>query len=277
MSYRGLREVKPVIEDEGEGEEEIVQKKKAEEDEVDGGEDHDDNVNQLALQVDALNISYKLEVVELMYHVTRSTANLDNILKEGFQHNRAHCAEYDGPLLRSDAPAGIFFTITRYHGYNHVDHMPTITQYPRETYHPEGLYPRIAVLLADMKLATDYSLFLIKEATTPEFQNKETLQLHVAFIHKSRKADLKWAKRYLTPLDSSVNGIMYFQENRRWMAPSQKQYEKCDLWTNVFLVPAESDRLLGPLKTAVVGYVEKRTSNYKFKKKGKYKEPLKRY
>lgn len=270
MSYRSAGKVKAGIEDASD--EEIVQKIRAENDDVNVEEDSDEEINQVAEQFNnCVKIKYVSEVVEHMYHVTRSTAHYKNILKEGFHHKRAHCRGYDGELLHCDAPAGIFFAVTRYHGSNNEFYMPSITQYPRESSHPEGFYPRIAVRLDSLKLETEYFMFWIKEATTPPCQKVKTNQLHVAFIHESRRDALEWARVFLTPLDTSLNGIMYFEDKRRWKAPTQKQPGECDLWTNVFLVPAESDHLLSALSTAVVGYVEKRTSNYKFKKRGAIK------
>lgn len=226
------------------------------------------DVNALAAGVMSIKLEYDLEGINLFYHVTNSKLAFEKILVEGLQSFQAKCQIYDGKLTAREAPSGIFFTVTRYDRGDHS--LPTITQYPRDGNDGQK-YPRIAIRIEKLNLE-DYHLFLVQQPCHPPNAKKQTLQLHVAFIHNTRETHLAWAEKHLFPLDKTDNGIFELQ-GKQWFAPKMKQSATCDVWTNVFLVPSliddNLDTLLPLMRTAIYGEPKRSTSNVKFKSKSK--------
>lgn len=197
------------------------------------------------------NLGYKLEKVQKIYHVSRSNKAMKDIKENGFKVYAADDANYDGLLATNGAPTGVFFCSTL---YNKV--LPTITMYPRppigETFKGNH-YPRVAVDLQSMDAHNDYNLYLVKDPTTPANQtiDRRTLHVHIAMIHINNVEANRWAQGKLQPLDRKNSIFTYDEDKCIWLAPELQQTEEgrsCNVWTNIFLIPAPEDNLLGPLR-----------------------------
>lgn len=195
---------------------------------------------------------YVVEEVQKIYHVSKGKDTIGRIRKNGFELYAASDENYDGPLAKDGAPKGVFFTVTLVDGK-----LPTTTTYPRP---PRGnsfegcSFPRVAINLENLENAHEnYKLYLVKNPTTPANQPK-TLHFHVAMIH-IRSNWIDWADRSLKCSLKRDNNFFYFK-NGSWYAPIQKQPTEIDVWTNIFLIPAEEDNFSDQLRGADYDYVK---------------------